>query len=133
MKKRGSESQRYEELMNITSSYIKRLHEEECRSKSLLKRLNEAEIELERLRDSLDSSRVWYSVRWERLKNLLKETEYGNAAHSIMANGTADPFEPPTYEQQLNTLKYKLEETEKNLRAKEELLKELICQDGKIH
>lgn len=133
MKKRGSESQRYEELMKITSSYIKRLHEEECRNKSLLKRLNEAEIELERLKDSLGSSRIWYSVRWERLKNLLKDTEYSNSANSIMANGTADPFEPPTYEQQFNMLKYKLEEAEKNLRAKEELLNELIHQDGKIH
>jgi hypothetical protein len=50
-----------------------------------------------------------------------------------MANGTSDPFEPPTYEQQLNILKANLAECKKELKAKEELLENLMLDSSKIH
>lgn len=46
----------------------------------------------------------WYAVRWARLRDLIHD----NALHiedeacCIMANGTADPNEPPTYDQILS-------------------------------
>jgi hypothetical protein len=124
---------KYNELMRMTESYIKRLHEEEGRGKTLLGMVHELEAELSRTKESLDNSRAWYAVRWERLKNLLRDTEYHRPACSIMANGTSDHFDPPTYEQQLNILKANLAECKKELKAKEELLENFMLGSGKIH
>jgi hypothetical protein len=49
----------------------------------------------------------WYSVRWKRLHEYLKthaDRATFEACCAIMANGTADTKEPPTYDRILNQL-----------------------------
>lgn len=47
----------------------------------------------------------WYAARWERLRDLLRGTEFEDTACAIMANGTGAPGEPPTYAQTINQLR----------------------------
>lgn len=67
--------------------------------------------EYKQLTEKLESSQEWYSARWEKLRDLLRDTEYWTRANSIMANGVNDIHDPPTYQQQMNLLKFKLEKT----------------------
>lgn len=67
--------------------------------------------EYKQLFKRLESSQEWYSVRWEKLRDLLIDTEYWTKANCIMANGVNDIHDPPTYQQQMNLLKFKLEKT----------------------
>jgi hypothetical protein len=68
-----------------------------------------------------DHVRQWYAQRWERLKDLAKEHGIWDKAACIMANGTADSMEPPTYAQQLNEAKYRAEAAEaENAKLREE-------------
>lgn len=58
-----------------------------------------------------DYDHQWYAVRWKRLRELIES----DAAHifdgscNIMANGTADPHEPPNYDMMLNGLRHEIE------------------------
>ena len=63
--------------------------------------------EYKQLVKRLESSQEWYSVRWEKLRDLLIDTEYWTKANCIMANGVNDIHDPPTYQQQKNLLKFK--------------------------
>lgn len=54
----------------------------------------------------------WYGCRLERLSQFMREEATPEIRHryfSIIANGTADHAEPPTYAQQMNMLKHKAE------------------------
>lgn len=59
--------------------------------------------ERNRLEQRLTHCHDWYAVRWERLRKLIHDDarHIEDEACSIMANGTADVDEPPTYAQQL--------------------------------
>lgn len=64
-------------------------------------------------------SEEWHGPRWERLRDLLRGTEYERRACEIMANGTpsrdasgAVVYEPPTYAQQLQRAKWRAEAAE---------------------
>lgn len=58
---------------------------------------------LDRLEQRLTHCHDWYAVRWERLRKLIHDDagHIENEACCIMANGTADVDEAPTYAQQL--------------------------------
>lgn len=45
----------------------------------------------------------WYAERWARLRDLFDGTPLEARACNVMANGTADHEEPPTYAQLLNS------------------------------
>lgn len=59
-------------------------------------------------RELLEFAHEWYGCRWERLRALIRERapEIEAAACCVMANGTADVDEPPTYAQQMNALRH---------------------------
>jgi hypothetical protein len=62
--------------------------------------------------ESLEHTRYWYGCRLERLSQFMREEATPEIRHryfSIIANGTADHAEPPTYAQQMNTLKHDAE------------------------
>jgi len=56
----------------------------------------------------------WYSVRWKRLHEYLRDhadQDTFERSCNIMANGTADSMEPPTYGQILNVLQQAIEQS----------------------
>lgn len=72
--------------------------------------------------EKLEFCEEWYAVRIERLKDLAKKHDIWPEMACILANGTGDPYEPPTYAQQMNLLRYRAEKAEKKL--------ELIAQEA---
>ncbi|TWU39114.1 hypothetical protein Q31b_41970 [Novipirellula aureliae] len=54
----------------------------------------------------------WYGVRWKRLHDLLEAADIPEnlkeQACRIMAHGSADSEEPPSYDQQLNHMRQKI-------------------------
>ncbi len=55
----------------------------------------------------------WYAQRWERLKDWARKeipADLTEQFFSIVANGTKDPCEPPTYGQQMNILRHENKE-----------------------
>lgn len=62
---------------------------------------------LSKSRRSHDFTRQWYAVRIERIRDLAKEHGIWPEAACILANGTADSSEPPTYAQILNGERHK--------------------------
>jgi hypothetical protein len=62
-----------------------------------------------------EHTKYWYSVRLERLKDLGKELGIWPAMAAIIANGTADPAEPPTYAQAFNLMLHRAETAEAEL------------------
>lgn len=54
----------------------------------------------------LEETEAWYAVRWERLRELLRDTDLEEVACAIMANGSASFYEPPTYAQILYSLQH---------------------------
>ncbi len=64
---------------------------------------------------SRDHTQQWYAERLERLKDLCKEHSIWDKAAAIIANGNP-MHEPPTYAQQLNTMRHRAEAAEKELR-----------------
>ena len=93
------------------------------RVKALSNRLRaEGQREDAQLVDELHSSRghtqYWYSTRLERLWHWAHEELNAEQRHqyfSIVANGTSDVKEPPTYAQQFNVMKWRMEEAERKL------------------
>lgn len=75
---------------------------------------------VDQLMSSLEHTRYWYATRHERLWHWAK-TELAEPQRtryfSIVANGTADVNEPPTYAQQFNVMKWRMEEAERQLAA----------------
>lgn len=64
------------------------------------------------LSSELEYTRYWYGCRFERLNDLMRSEATPELCHryfDIVANGTAESHEPPTYQQQVNTLKHRNE------------------------
>ncbi len=81
-------------------------------AESAAKRIKVLEGQRDDLAASLEHTRYWYGCRLERLDDLMRSEateEIRNRYFSIIANGTADIHEPPTYAQQMNTLKHQSE------------------------
>lgn len=60
-------------------------------------------------------TKCWYGTRHERLWHWAHAeltAEQKTRYFSIVANGTADMNEPPTYAQQFNTMKWRMKEAE---------------------
>lgn len=55
----------------------------------------------------------WYASRIERLRDLLRGSEFEGPLATILANGTAASGEPPTYAQKLNTLQARVTKLER--------------------
>lgn len=85
----------------------------------------ELEAQLAEACKKIEHQRYWYGCRSQRLQQFAKE-EMTKAQQkrffSIMANGTADSTEPPTYAQQYNMLKHRAEEAEARLKDTEDKL-----------
>jgi len=62
---------------------------------------------------SQEHTQQWYGERWVRLTDELRDTEHWERVCNILANGTAEVTEPPTYAQQLNIAKYRAAEAER--------------------
>lgn len=74
-----------------------------------------------------DGTHDFYSVRFERLKELLKGSAFEKEFFNIMANGTANANEPPSYSITLNLLKNELALKQSeitNLKEENNLLKD---------
>ena len=68
----------------------------------------------------------WYAVRFERLADLGKSAGCWDAMAAIIANGTADSHEPPTYARQLVRANHRTDVAERErdrLRAEVEALR----------
>jgi hypothetical protein len=92
--------------------------------------LNELFDRIEQLNDRVAHTREWYAVRMERLKDFAKEKGIWHEVASILANGTMTGldsdgkwvYDPPTYAQQMNMLKWQVEKLQKELAdAKEKI------------
>lgn len=91
--------------------------------------LERLRAENERLKSRVENSRTFYTTRIERIKKLLNGTEFENAFFNIVANGTADVLENPTFAQQINLLQHnlsKLREAAEGLRESIEEAKKSI-------
>lgn len=81
----------------------------------LLKRIEELKEERDLAIERRDWTQQWYAQRHQRMDDWMrKEAPEGakNQYFSIAANGTKDPFEPPTYAQQFNVMKWRAEKAE---------------------
>ena len=106
------------ELKQVTVGNMTAIWKDEpTYAQKLEARITELEAENATLNEAKRWSRDWYAVRWERLRDLLKDTDLWEQANCIMANGTASATEPPTYAQILNMQQYKIEALEKELEA----------------
>lgn len=70
-------------------------------AKTLKDKVQELETRVKHVQD-------FYAVRIERLKDLLRDTQFEAQALAVLAYGTADPFEPPTYTQIIRSLRNEL-------------------------
>ena len=88
--------------------------------------------EVAELRSSKQHTEQWYATRWARLQDwvesqpLLTESDKQEAS-CIMANAVANSIEPPTYDQQMNTLRHEVAELRQE---RDELRMELITSHG---
>jgi len=88
--------------------------------------LSAVTAERDRLQRNLNFTEQWYAERFERLADLGKSAGCWDAMAAIIANGTADPYEPPTYAQQLVRANHRADVAERErdqLRAEVERLR----------
>lgn len=76
-------------------------------------RLEAERLEALRSKEHLAAAEQWYAVRLQRLRQLAEEKGCLGEYAGIVANGTGGPYEPPTYSQQLNLLRWRLGVTER--------------------
>lgn len=60
-------------------------------------------------REKREFSEQWYAVRLKRIQDWAEETGNGEVLANIIANGTSEVTEPPTYDQQMNILRHELD------------------------
>lgn len=75
---------------------------------------------VKRLHGRLEHTRYWYGTRHERLWHWAHaelDEQQRSRFFSIVANGTADTNEPPTFAQQFNQMKWRMEKAEAELAA----------------
>lgn len=92
----------------------------------------QAERELAAAEKSQRFTHQWYAERWERLRDLFRGQEIEQAACAIMANGTADPCEPPAYAQLLNTERHRREAAESKLTALQQRAEAAEAERGEL-
>ena len=63
---------------------------------------------------ALEQTEAWYATRIRRLEDLCKQHGCWDQAAAILANGTASPTEPRTYEQLLNVAQSRAAKAEAN-------------------
>lgn len=89
----------------------------------------EADAKLvKRLQERLEHTQYWYGTRHERLWHWAHEELTPELCHrffSIVANGTVDGSEPPTYAQQFNMMKHRMEVAERQLAAQQDACRAL--------
>lgn len=92
---------------------------------------DQLKVELEQLAKKIKHSDYWHGTRFETLFHWahreLNDSQK-NQYFSIVANGSSYPDDPPTYAQQMNRLKWKVEAAEKErdmLKAENERLRKL--------
>lgn len=85
-------------------------YDDEAERLGIVKEEYRAEAEAQRKR--ADYTEQWYAERIERLTDLAKEHGIWDRVASILANGTAEATEPPTYAQLLNVAKSRAEKAE---------------------
>jgi len=91
--------------------------------------------ERDRVAHNLTFTEQWYAVRFERLSDLGKEVGCWDAMAAIIANGTADSQETPTYAQQLVRANHRAsvaEDERDDLRAKVDSLHELLLEARRV-
>lgn len=71
--------------------------------------------ENEQLESRKKFSDEFNAVRWEKLRDLFKDTEYSESFFKVMANGKATAFENPTYAQILNMKEHEIEQLQSAL------------------
>jgi len=81
----------------------------------LHKEIEALKQENEKLEESKRFTSEFYAVRFQRLRDLLKDTPYFEKFCAISANGTANPYENPTYAQQLNIKQWEIKRLGKDL------------------
>ena len=71
--------------------------------------------------DRVDRLHRWYGLRFDRLREWVKDLpeEKQHEYFSIVANGTASPFESPVYSQTLNSQRHRIAELKATLAVKE--------------
>jgi hypothetical protein len=69
---------------------------------------------LQRSKDSHEHTKYWYGCRIERITALAKDKGIWPEVAAIIANGTVDAFEPPTYAQQFNMMVHRMAAAEAN-------------------
>jgi hypothetical protein len=97
-----------------------------ARERHYLDALSAVTAERDRLQRNLNFTEQWYAERFERLADLGKSAGCWDAMAAIIANGTADPYEPPTYAQQLVRANHRADVAERErdqLRAEVERLR----------
>lgn len=92
-------------------------------------RLAKAVAERDRLQRNLAFTEQWHAVRFERLADLGKSVGCWDAMAAIIANGTTDQYEPPTYAQQLARANHRAEVAE---RERDQLRTEAEVQQQKL-
>lgn len=93
------------------------------------KQRDQARSEVERLERNLQFTEQWYAVRMERLQDLGKANGIWNEMSAIIANGTADGYEPPSYARQLVMANHHAKQAEAErdrLRAETEALRSAL-------
>lgn len=88
-------------------------------------RIDQLLAELEQAQESRQHTQEWYSQRWERLKEWARREipeQLREEFFSIIANGTKNATESPTYGQQMQLLKNKAELLQSRLATAEAAL-----------
>jgi len=75
------------------------------------------ESERDREKSSKEFTQQWYAERLRRLRDMAEQRGFLTEYSSIVANGTGDSREPPTYAQLLNTALHRAESAAKKLRT----------------
>jgi hypothetical protein len=69
-----------------------------------------------RLQETVEHTNYFYGHRMQRLEQFAKERGLWPEFAAILANGTLDVTEPPTYAQQLNDMRHRAEKAEREVR-----------------
>lgn len=104
-----------EDSQAITARYMSDAAEAQEHAKNLAQ-------DLQRATAARARTQQWYAVRWERLKEWARSEIPEDLSHeffSIVANGTKNVSEEPTYAQQLNLAVFRAEEMGKHVLAKD--------------
>lgn len=97
---------------------------EQCATiaKRLEARVLDLDNDIERAKAARARTQQWYAVRWKRLQEWARAEIPDNLSQeffSIVANGTKNVHEEPTYAQELNLATFRADEMRKQVRARD--------------